>query len=133
MFHRTWNVVVHDWLYTYIYKDMYEIITPRNRSLSMLAVFLASAIFHEYIIAFALRFFYPVMFVLFFGLGCSLTFAGRFARSNIFMWTSFCLGNGIMFSIYSIEYYARMNCEPYSNYYVDLFLPRSWSCQRLYA
>lgn len=130
-YHRTWNVVVHDWLYTYIYKDMYEIITPRNRTLSMSAVFFASAIFHEYILAFALRFCYPVMFVLFFGLGFTLTLAGKFAKSNIFMWLSFCIGNGIMFSMYSIEYFARVNCAPYSNYYVDLLLPRSWNCQRL--
>ena len=24
-YYRTWNVVVHDWLYSYIYKDVYKV------------------------------------------------------------------------------------------------------------
>lgn len=24
-YYRTWNVVVHDWLYAYIYKDLYRV------------------------------------------------------------------------------------------------------------
>ncbi|KAK2584540.1 hypothetical protein KPH14_006909 [Odynerus spinipes] len=30
-YYRAWNVVVHDWLYTYVYKDIYEILTNQNR------------------------------------------------------------------------------------------------------
>ena len=26
-YYRTWNVVVHDWLYSYIYKDVYKVRT----------------------------------------------------------------------------------------------------------
>jgi len=126
---RTWNVVVHDWLYTYIYKDMYEIVVPSNRTLSASTVFLVSSIFHEYIIAFAFGFFYPVMLVLFGGVGCTMFFVRKIITSNVFMWLTWSLGNGIMFSLYSMECYARHNCPPYSNYYLDLFLPRSWSCQ----
>lgn len=134
MYYRTWNVVVHDWLYTYIYKDMYEIAVPRNKTLATLAVFLVSATFHEYVLAFAFRFFYPVMFVLFAGFGFCFIFVGRIATSNVFMWLTFCLGNGIMFSFYSMEYYARRNsCPSYSNYYLDLLAPRSWVCQSQFA
>ncbi|KAH0945911.1 hypothetical protein HN011_002871 [Eciton burchellii] len=129
-YYRTWNVVVHDWLYTYIYKDIYEILSPRNKILATFTVFFVSAIFHEYIIAFMFHFFYPVMFVLFGGFGFAFVFLGKIASSNMFMWLSFCLGNGIMFSLYSMEYYARINCLPHSNYYLDLFLPRSWNCQQ---
>ncbi|KMQ87195.1 sterol o-acyltransferase 1 [Lasius niger] len=128
-YYRTWNVVVHDWLYTYIYKDMYEIVVPRNKMLATLAVFLVSAAFHEYVLAFAFRFFYPVMFVMFGGFGFCFIFIGKLATSNVLMWFSFCLGNGIMFSSYTMEYYARLNCPSYSNYYLDLLAPRSWVCQ----
>lgn len=128
-YYRTWNVVVHDWLYVYIYKDMYEIVVPGNKPLATLGVFFVSAVFHEYVLAFAFRFFYPVMFVLFGGLGFSLLFLGRIATSNIFMWFSFCLGNGLIFSSYTMEYYARRNCSSYSNYYMDLLIPRSLNCQ----
>ncbi|XP_072763607.1 sterol O-acyltransferase 1 [Anoplolepis gracilipes] len=128
-YYRSWNVVVHDWLYTYIYKDMYEIVVPRNRSLAAFTVFFVSAAFHEYVLAFAFRFFYPMMFVLFAGFGFLFTFVGKIATSNVFMWLTFCIGNGILFSTYSMEYYARINCPPYSNYYLDLFAPRSWNCQ----
>ena len=128
-YYRTWNVVVHDWLYTYIYKDMYEIVVPRNKMLATLAVFLISAAFHEYVLAFAFRFFYPVMFVMFGGFGFCFIFIGKLATSNVLMWFSFCLGNGIMFSSYTMEYYARLNCPSYSNYYLDLLAPRSWVCQ----
>lgn len=130
IYYRKWNVVVHDWLYTYIYKDMYEILVPRNKMLATLTVFLVSAIFHEYILAFGFCFFYPMMFVLFAGIGFSLSFVGRIVASNIVIWLSFCIGNGILFSTYAMEYYARLNnCPPYSNYYLDLIAPRSWTCQ----
>ncbi|KAG5325705.1 SOAT1 acyltransferase, partial [Acromyrmex heyeri] len=128
MFFRTWNVVVHDWLYTYIYKDIYEIVVPRNRTLSASAVFFISAIFHEYIIAFAFGFFYPMMFIIFFLIGFALFFVRKLITNNIFMWLSWCIGVCILFSLYSIEYYARQNCSPHSNYYLDLFIPRSWNC-----
>lgn len=127
-YYRTWNVVVHDWLYTYVYKDMYEIVAPRNKILATYAVFFVSSIFHEYILAFVFHFFYPVMLIMFGGLGFVLVFNRR-STGNVFMWTSLCIGNGIMVSFYSIEYYARINCLPYDDEYLDLILPRSWSCQ----
>lgn len=130
-YYRTWNVVVHDWLYTYIYKDMYEIVVPRNRMLSASAVFFISAFFHEYIFAFSFRFFYPVMFVLFGGIGFAMFFVRKIVTSNVFMWLSWSIGMGIMFSLYSMEIYARwINCPPNSNYYLDLFIPRIWTCSR---
>jgi sterol O-acyltransferase len=130
-YYRTWNVVVHDWLYTYIYKDMYEIVVPRNRMLSASAVFLVSAVFHEYILAFAFRFFFPVMFILFGIIGFAMFFVRKIVTSNVFMWMCWSFGNGIMFSLYSMECYARNtnDCSPHSNYYLDLFIPRSWTCQ----
>ncbi|XP_033220386.1 sterol O-acyltransferase 1 [Belonocnema kinseyi] len=133
-YYRTWNVVVHDWLYAYIYKDMYEIITRKNKFLSTLTVFLVSAGFHEYILAFAFRFFYPVMLVMFGGFGMMFVFITRKntkSNGNIFLWLTLCSGSGIMLSLYSMEFYARINCAPYDDKILDLFLPRSWFCRKL--
>ena len=41
-----------------------------NRPAAMSAVFLLSAVFHEYILSVAFGFFYPVLFVMFAGAGC---------------------------------------------------------------
>ncbi|GAB1860879.1 Sterol O-acyltransferase 2 [Camponotus japonicus] len=48
MWNRTWNVVIYDWLYTYLYKDMYEVVVPRNKPLAIFTVFFVSAVCHEY-------------------------------------------------------------------------------------
>jgi hypothetical protein len=65
---RSWNIVVHDWLYTYIYRDFIEILIPGKRFYQAVVVFTISAIFHEYVLACTFRFFYPMMFVAFGGL-----------------------------------------------------------------
>jgi sterol O-acyltransferase len=68
-YHRLWNIVVHDWLYRYVYRDFSEVLAPGKRSCQALVVFLISAIFHEYVLAFTFRFFYPMLFVGFVGSG----------------------------------------------------------------
>ncbi|KAL6424097.1 hypothetical protein ACFW04_009764 [Cataglyphis niger] len=129
MYHRTWNVVVHDWLYTYIYKDMYEIVVPHNKPLATFTVFFVSSICHDYVFTFAFRFFYPLMLIVFGSTG----FIFFSNISNIIIWMTFCICNSILVNLYAIEYYARYNCSPYSDYYADLLLPRSWNCQRQLA
>ncbi|GAB1868528.1 O-acyltransferase [Camponotus japonicus] len=129
---RTWNVVVHDWLYTYIYKDMYEVVVPRNNPLAIFAVFFVSGVCHEYIAVFVLRFFYPVMLILFGGFNFVLV-VSNISFNNIVMWMVFSLTNGILLSAYAIVYYASYNCLSYSNYYADLLLPQSWNCQQQLA
>ena len=130
MYYRRWNVVVHDWLYTYIYKDMYVIVTPGNRWLSTTAVFFVSAIFHEFILSFAFGFFFPVMLLVFGGVGFPLVFIRRSTNplGNIFMWISLCLGSGFLISFYSMEYFARINCPIKNDTILDLLLPRILSC-----
>ncbi|GAB1299906.1 Sterol O-acyltransferase 2 [Apodemus speciosus] len=64
-YYRTWNVVVHDWLYSYVYQDGLWLLGRRARGVAMLGVFLVSAVVHEYIFCFVLGFFYPVMLMLF--------------------------------------------------------------------
>ncbi|KAL5006760.1 hypothetical protein ScPMuIL_015566 [Solemya velum] len=73
-YYRTWNVVVHDWLYTYIYKDCSKVLGRKKRPMAMAAVFLISAVFHEYVIVLSFNFFYPVLFVMFAGAGFAFIF-----------------------------------------------------------
>jgi sterol O-acyltransferase len=134
VYYRNWNVVVHDWLYTYIYKDFYEHILNKNRYVCQLVVFTISALVHEYILAFTFKFCYPVMFILFEGFGVLLVFVTRResrAIGNIFMWFSVAFGMGIMLSLYHIEYYARINCVNENKEWWDLFVPLSWRCTML--
>ncbi|CAF2087455.1 unnamed protein product [Rotaria magnacalcarata] len=59
-FWRSWNVVVHDWLYVYVYKDMSKLLNG-NRNLSATCVVIVSALFHEYFMIITLGFFSPVL------------------------------------------------------------------------
>ena len=43
-------------------------------------VFLLSAVFHEYILILAMKFFYPVLFVMFMGAGCEYCIITVFLR-----------------------------------------------------
>lgn len=124
-YYRTWNIVVHDWLYTYIYKDMYEIVTPGNKNLSVFMVFAISAICHEYLLCLTFRFFYPVLMLLFGGLGLTMLYLLKSA-GNVFIWFSLSLGNGVLVSLYCMEYFARVNCPPIRDDIFDFVIPRSW-------
>lgn len=134
VYYRTWNIIVHDWLYLYVYKDLYEYVTGRNRVLSQLLVFSLSAIFHEYILGFTFKFCYPILFVLFQGAGVLLIFVTKKehkAIGNIFMWLALSMGMGIILSLYHMEYYARQNCDYDENDFVNYFIPISWYCNGL--
>ncbi|KAJ8795169.1 hypothetical protein J1605_018515 [Eschrichtius robustus] len=113
-YYRTWNVVVHDWLYYYAYKDFLWFFTKKFRSAAMLAVFAVSAVVHEYALAVCLNFFYPVLFVLFMFFGMAFNFIANDSRKrpiwNVLMWTSLFAGNGVLLCFYSQEWYARQHC-----------------------
>ncbi|GAV02743.1 hypothetical protein RvY_13270 [Ramazzottius varieornatus] len=131
-YYRTWNGVVHDWLYTYVYSDLYRLLGQRGRNVALLVTFMLSALVHEYIICCLLRIFYPVMFVLFGGIGVWMMFFTQRKSSrpwNVFMWFGLFLGQGIFLCLYSSEYYARFNCPPTTdNMALDVIIPRSWNC-----
>ncbi|XP_056656599.1 sterol O-acyltransferase 2 [Monodelphis domestica] len=130
-YYRTWNVVVHDWLYSYVYQDGLRLLGFRARVPAMLSVFLVSAVVHEYIFCFVLGFFYPVMLILFL-FGALLNFMMHDQHTgpvyNVLLWTMLFLGQGIMVSLYCQEWYARKHC-PLSQVTIwGLVTPRSWSC-----
>ncbi|KRT84845.1 hypothetical protein AMK59_2135 [Oryctes borbonicus] len=110
---RHWNIVVHDWLYEYVYRDFYHYLIPNNKTAAKYMVFLISALMHEQIIGFSTGYFLPVVFVQFFGLGTHFTFIQtKHPMCNVFLLYSLALGNSINLSMHAIEYYARVNC-PY--------------------
>ncbi|KAH8359611.1 hypothetical protein KR093_007803, partial [Drosophila rubida] len=131
-YYRNWNVVVHDWLYEYVYRDVYTHIFKGSKVAASLLVFMISALVHEQVLGFALQVFFPVMFVLFGVVGVALVFLMRSAPKtlgNIFLWFSLILGNGMLISLYAMEYYAKKNCghlryESWS----DHLTPTIWRC-----
>ncbi|KAL8615571.1 hypothetical protein ACOMHN_016148 [Nucella lapillus] len=130
-YYRTWNVVVHDWLYSYVYKDIYKLLGSRSRAGSMGMVFLISAVFHEYVLVVTFRFFYPVLFVMFAGAGFGfifLTDKGSSRSWNVFMWVMLFTGNGLLMCLYSMEWYARKSCPVITDSFLDYLIPRSWMC-----
>ncbi|VEL08886.1 unnamed protein product [Protopolystoma xenopodis] len=131
--YRTWNVVVHDWLYTYIYRDIF-LALGRGRKAKLAAasiVFLISAFVHEYILTVVFRFFYPVLFLFFGGFGFLFFFVRGQSRGwNVMLWVQLFIGMGQIICLYSMEWYARRNCEPIFNSWLDFWVPHSWFCTR---
>ncbi|KAM9228781.1 sterol O-acyltransferase 2 [Dugong dugon] len=131
-YYRTWNVVVHDWLYSYVYQDGLWLVGRQARGAAMLSVFLVSAVVHEYIFCFVLGFFYPVMLMLFLVFGGLLNFMMHDQHTgpawNVVMWTLLFLGQGIQVSLYCQEWYAQRHCPPPQTTFWRLVTPRSWSC-----
>lgn len=135
-YYRTWNVVVHDWLYYYAYKDFLWFFTKRLRAVAMLAVFAVSATVHEYALAVSLNFFYPVLFVLFMFFGMAFNFIVNDSRKrpiwNVLMWTSLFAGNAVLLCFYSQEWYARQHCPLKNPTFLDYIRPRSWTCRYMF-
>ncbi|XP_036129401.1 sterol O-acyltransferase 1 isoform X2 [Molossus molossus] len=135
-YYRTWNVVVHDWLYYYAYKDFLWFFTKRFRSAAMLAVFAVSAVVHEYILAVTLNFFYPVLFILFMFFGMAFNFIVNDSRKrpiwNVMMWTSLFAGQGVIVCFYCQEWYARQHCPLKNPTFLDYIQPRSWTCHYVF-
>ncbi|XP_045040250.1 sterol O-acyltransferase 2 isoform X3 [Desmodus rotundus] len=131
-YYRTWNVVVHDWLYSYVYQDALWLLGGQARGAAVLGVFVVSAVVHEYIFCFVLGFFYPVMLILFLVFGGPMNFMMHDQHTgpawNVLMWTMLFLGQGIQVSLYCQEWYARQHCPLSQTTFWGLVTPRSWSC-----
>ncbi|XP_061728508.1 sterol O-acyltransferase 1-like isoform X2 [Cydia pomonella] len=131
-FYRAWNRVVHSWLRDHIYKPL---IPFTGRAGAVFAVFFVSATAHEVILALSFGFFYPVLMMQFGVFGLLLVpvtaASGRRYPSalNLFMWLAFFFGNGILWSLYPMEYFARKNCPPSEN--DSFFIPKSWTCPEI--
>lgn len=125
-YYRNWNVVVYDYLYEYVYRDVYIRCGKGGRVLASCAVFALSGLVHEYIIGFTLGFCYPILFVEFSGLGLLLGFIKcNSAVGNVFLWILIATGAGIQCkcTFYSIELCAGINCHQTDDTWLDLFVP----------
>lgn len=131
-YYRTWNVVVHDWLYYYAYRDFLWFFGKKFKAAAMLSVFTVSAAVHEYVLSICFGFFYPVLFCLFMCFGMLFNFILNDRRKgpiwNVIMWTSLFLGQGVIICLYSQEWYARQYCPAENPAFLDYLKPRSWSC-----
>ncbi|XP_073944164.1 sterol O-acyltransferase 2 isoform X2 [Choristoneura fumiferana] len=131
-YYRAWNRVVHSWLRDHIYRPL---IPRTGRVFAVFIVFFVSAAAHEVILALSFGFFYPVLMLQFGVLGLLLVpvtaASGRRYPSfmNLLMWLSFFFGNGILWSLYPMEYFARKNCPPSES--DSFFVPKSWSCPEI--
>ncbi|XP_026495361.2 sterol O-acyltransferase 2 [Vanessa tameamea] len=131
-YYRAWNRIVHAWLHHHIHRPL----APRvGRAMSILTVFLLSAVVHEVILALSFGFFYPVMMIEFgvFGLlmlPLTATTGLRFPSAlNLLMWLSFFIGNGLLWSLYAMEHFSRKNCPKSES--DSFFVPKSWSCPEI--
>jgi sterol O-acyltransferase len=116
-FYRTWNVIVHEWLYYYVFRDTTMICKNSRwkKAVARITVFVLSAIVHEYIVAATLRFFYPVLLIMFGGIGFGFIWLTDRRESrvwNVFMWVMLIMGCGMLMTLYSHEWYVRRNCPP---------------------
>ena len=133
-YYRKWNIVVHEFLYYYVYMDLLKFLNGKvSRNNCQLATFLISAIIHEWALTLAIGFFYPMLFVLFTGPGIILIRNTRNQKSkqlNIAFWILLFFGNGLLMVLYSREYYARARVDDatvvqHYGWLGGLFLPRS--------
>lgn len=131
-FYRTWNVIVHNWIYTYIYKDLHDHVISNKATLRVVCFFVSATI-HELILACALRVFLPIDFTLLFGTGVLLANARTpdWPLWHVLFHYSLMLGESIHMVLYMAESYARFNSPVVST---DL-LPRivvhrciQWGC-----
>ncbi|KAM3963405.1 sterol O-acyltransferase 2 [Aphomia sociella] len=131
-YYRAWNLVVYSWLRDHIYRP---IAPSAGRVLATLIVFFVSSVAHEVVLALSFGFFYPVLLMEFGVLGLLLLpltdkIGRRFPHAlNLLMWLSFFMGNGILWCLYPMEYFARKNCPP--SEHDSFFIPKSWSCPEI--
>ncbi|KAL7676256.1 hypothetical protein ACOME3_002512 [Neoechinorhynchus agilis] len=130
-YYRTWNVVVHDWLYNYVYLDLLQLLGPKYKVLASFVVVLMSSLVHEYILTFMLGYFYPVNIVLFGFIGFLMTLIPksqyRSNLKNILFWVTFLIGLGANVSMCSMGYFARKNCN-IQHWKWGIILPRTLIC-----
>ncbi|XP_034022031.1 sterol O-acyltransferase 2 [Thalassophryne amazonica] len=131
-YYRTWNVVVHDWLYNYGYRDFLWLTNGKFRTTAAISVFIVSAIAHEYVFGLSFGFFYPVLLFLFGIVGVLFNFVMNDKHQtplfNIIIWMALLTGQGLQVCLYSLEWYAQIQCPRTGNTFWELVTPRSWIC-----
>jgi sterol O-acyltransferase len=129
-YYRRWNIVVHEWLFHYVYQDILRFSKGKSpQILCFFMVFIISALVHELILAISMQFFYPILLVMFGGPGVIYTFFSRKDGRllNVFVWAMFFIGNGLLVVFYSWEHFARKSVNLSDKYgWKAFFIPHSW-------
>nr|XP_008100946.2 PREDICTED: diacylglycerol O-acyltransferase 1 [Anolis carolinensis] len=106
-FWQNWNIPVHKWCIRHFYKPMMK--RGLGKYPAQVAVFLASAFFHEYLVSVPLKMFRLWAFM---GMAAQIPlawFVGRFLRgnySNAAVWISLIIGQPIAVLMYVHDYYV---------------------------
>ncbi|KAI8804515.1 MBOAT, membrane-bound O-acyltransferase family-domain-containing protein [Cladochytrium replicatum] len=133
-FYRTWNGVVHDFIFNHLYMDIMETVSrggtkkvkPMTASTIAVLIIEFSAVIHEVILGTAFGYFWPLCFTLFGVPGVIFMQikpkrgAGRMEKwfHNSLLWAMLLLGTGILVTFYTMEShlrYVRDFDRPYSN------------------
>ncbi|CAH1957689.1 unnamed protein product [Acanthoscelides obtectus] len=127
-YYKTWNVIVYDWLRSYIFKDLYYL-TNGNTTVAKLTVFVVSAIVHEWILTYMLGFFLPFLALQFGTMGLLLYFVNvpQVTFLNILFWYGNALGHTMNLAIYALEFNARL-VYPSDGSWRDYLVPKFVSC-----
>jgi sterol O-acyltransferase len=109
IYYRKWNMVVHEWLYYYIYNDVIRLSLGKlNRMHAKFIVFLISVVVHEIIVWIAMGFFFPTLSFFFGGPGLIFTYLkSNEKKYNLMFWAKMFWGTGLIFSLYLREFKSR--------------------------
>lgn len=112
-YYRKWNMIVHEWLYYYIYNDVKRFsLGKSSRSLSRFLVFSISVIIHEILISMSINGFFPVLSFFFGGPGVIFTYIKTTKKQyNIIFWLELLIGPGIILALYVREFNLRLAFE----------------------
>jgi sterol O-acyltransferase len=129
-YYRKWNIVVYDWLHTYIYQDLVRFTKGRcSRHTSNFVTVILADVLYEAQIALVLRCVYPLFSMIFGGPGAFfLNFSGGRRRPwNIFIWVFMLVTTGFMICFYSWEYFSRQSLDLSDRYGIfSSVVPHSW-------
>lgn len=109
-YYRKWNIIVHEFLYYYIYQDSIRFTRGAfSRSNAKFLVFFISALVHEVIVTCGCGFFFPMLFIMFGGPGVVFTSFkfGNSPYSGTLFWVLMLIGSGILMVTFCREFYAR--------------------------
>ena len=127
--YRKWNMVVHEWLYYYVYNDVIRFTGTKSRLLCKIAVFALSVFVHEIIVWHTIGFFYPILSFFFGGPGIIFTYIRpKKKQFNILFWFKLFIGIGMLFCLFLMEVSLReiVDNELGLEHYWHSFIPRSF-------
>lgn len=122
-FLRRWSYFVHEWLHVYIYRDCHEILLPRGKLLARIVVLVLSGYFHDLILCVASRTFLPLTTTLF----VSFLWMRKFLTNKMILGLLGVVVSG-GFTLFMMEYYARLNCSMSNASVIQYLMPRFHYC-----